>query len=101
MNIFEEHGINLPTVEEVDEEENPTVVCKFTAKDWEWYIIGGRYLEEAEDFLLFGLVNGYVKELGFFMLHQLLRVDAKLDENFRPVGVYDIFRDFDLRRRNK
>lgn len=49
------------------------------------------------DFYLYGLINGIEKELGMFTLKQILEVGAELDATFTPIGVFDIYDDFDLR----
>lgn len=48
--------------------------------------------------LLFGLVNGFEKEIGYFRLDELASVGADFDVDFEPVGIFDIYEDFDLRR---
>ena len=94
--IFTENGISLPTIESADNSENPTAVAKFTNGKWCWFIIGGKPIAN-DDFYLYGLVNGVEKELGMFTLKQILEVGAELDATFTPVGVFDIYDDFDLR----
>lgn len=94
--IFTENGIELPTIESADAMENPTAVAKFSNGKWCWFIIGGKALAN-DDFYLYGLVNGIEKELGMFTLKQILEVGAELDTEFTPVGVFDIYDDFDLR----
>lgn len=63
---------------------------------WCWFIIGGKPLSNG-DFYLYGLINGIEKELGMFTLKQILEVGAELDATFTPIGVFDIYDDFDLR----
>ena len=94
--IFTENGIDLPTIESADAMENPTAVAKFTNGKWCWFIIGGKPLPDG-DFYLYGLVNGIEKELGMFTLKQIENVGAELDATFTPIGVFDIYDDFDLR----
>ena len=94
--FFKEHGIDLPSIEQADASENPTVVAKFTNGNWSWFIIGGKQLNDG-DFYLYCLVDGIEKELGMATLNQILGADASLDESFKPIGVFDIFEDFDLR----
>lgn len=91
-------NIILPSLDLVDEQENPQTVAHFTnLKGWDWYIIAGKPFGE-DDFYLFGLVNGYEKELGFFTLKQIIDAGGIYDLEFIPIGVYDIYPDFDLRR---
>ena len=94
--FFTENGIDLPTIESADAMENPTAVAKFTNDKWEWFIIGGKPLKDG-DFYLYCLVNGFYKELGFATLKEILSVGGELDAAFTPIGVFDIFDDFDLR----
>ena len=92
---------NLPTIEDVDSQENPLAIAHFSNGKWDWYVLGGRKLEDDspyENYYLFGLVNGIEKELGFFTLKEILNHGAMLDFDFAPIGVFDIYPDFDLRR---
>lgn len=95
--FFKMNGIELPSIEQADASENPISVCKFTNGNWNWYIIGGKPLSNG-DFYLYCLVDGFEKELGMATLKQIQSVDGVLDTTFTPIGVFDIFEDFDLRR---
>ena len=90
------NGIELPSFEEADEEVNPIVKLHFSNGRWDWYVIGAKAFED--DIMFLGLVNGIEKELGFFTLNQIEEVGAVLDDEFKDIGVYDIYEDFDLRR---
>lgn len=48
------------------------IICKFFTPDsnWTWYVLEGEQ-EENGDFRFFGLVDGFEKELGYFMLSEL------------------------------
>lgn len=94
--FFSERGIKMPELYEQENSENPIAHAHFIAGDWEWFVTEAS--ERDGDVLLFGLVNGDEKELGYFTLMQLASVGAGLDVDFEPVGVFDIFEDFDLRR---
>ena len=96
--FFKKNGIDLPTIEDADASANPTVVAKFTNGNWSWFIIGGKPLNDGSDFYLYCLVDGFERELGMATLKQILDADASLDESFKPIGVFDIFEDFDLRK---
>ena len=101
-NFFEKRGIDLPKLYEQENESNPIAHAHFTKESidgrvWDWFVCEGRR-EENGDWLLFGLVNGEDKELGYFTLMQIASVGAGFDEDFKPVGIYDIYEDFDLRR---
>lgn len=95
--VFKENGIELPTIYDADASENPTAVCKFTNGNWNWYIIGGRKFDNG-DYDLYCLVDGIEKELGFASLFEIQSVGGVLDSEFTPIGVFDIFEDFDLRK---
>ena len=97
MNYFDKLGMELPTIEEADNQDNPIAIAHFTNGEWDWYVIGGKELSNG-DLYLFGLVNGYEKELGMFTLKQIQNVGAILDDEFQEIGVFDIYEDFDLRR---
>lgn len=95
--IFKENGIDLPSIEQADASENPTAVARFSNGKFEWFIIGGKPLNDG-DFYLYCLANVLEKELGFVTLKQMLDTGAELDGDFIPIGVFDIFDDFDLRK---
>ena len=95
-NIFKEKGIELPSVEKVDNEINPLAIAHFSNNKWDWFVLGGKELPD-DDYYLFGLVNGYEKELGFFTLKEIISHGAIFDDEFNPIGVFDIYEDFDLR----
>jgi len=52
--------------------ENAPVIVKFfsTANDWRWYVVEAEKQEDG-DWLLYGLVQGYENELGYFLLSEL------------------------------
>lgn len=101
-NFFEERGVKLPDLYEQENERNPVAHAHFIkettdGRTWDWFVLEGRVQEDG-DMLLFGLVSAMDKELGYFTLMQLASIGAGFDEDFEPVGVYDIYDDFDLRR---
>ena len=89
------YGVELPSFEEADNQENPLAHVHLTNGAWHWYVIGAK--EYGEDIQFLGLVNGFEKELGFFNLVELEQAGAKIDKDFKPIGVFDIYEDFDLR----
>lgn len=100
--IFEVFEIDLPDLYEQENVENPVAHAHFfkeahDGRVWDWFVTEGRP-EDDGDMLLFGLVNGIEKGLGYFTLKELAGVGANFDVDFEPVGVYDIYEDFDLRR---
>lgn len=48
------------------------VICKFFAPvgSWTWYVTEGEKQEDG-DWMFFGLVDGFEKELGYFVLSEL------------------------------
>ena len=96
--FFKMNGIDLPSIEQADASENPTAVCKFTNGNWNWFVIGGDELKDG-DYYLYVLVDGIEKELGMATLKQIIDAGAVLDKEFAPIGVFDIFEDFDLRKK--
>ena len=87
----------LPSMEEVDNQENPLAVAHFTLPMvGDWYVLAGE-VEDNGDVLFFGLVNLYVKELGYFTLNELKQNGILYDISWSEKGVYDIYPDFDLR----
>ena len=91
MNVHETIGKILPSLDLVDEYENPQVIAHFTnPQGWEWFVIAGKPLGN-EDFYLFGYVLGEFNELGYFTLNQILQVGAKYDTEFTPEGIYTLF----------
>lgn len=100
-NFFKQYDIDVPDLYEQENNDNPVAYAHFKARGldgdiWDWYVTEARP-QGADDMLMFGLVNGAEKELGYFTLYQLASVGAVIDLSFEPVGVYDIFDDFDLR----
>jgi hypothetical protein len=72
----------LPTLYSQENEEDPTVICKFfdPVGSWTWYAAEGSPVDEdgyydtdkpKVDFLFFGLVVGNERELGYFSLKEL------------------------------
>ena len=93
---------DLPDLYAQENEENPIAYVHFiketrSGNDWEWHITEGRR-EDDGDFLLFGLVNGFDKEIGYVRLSELAEVGAIVDLDFEKIGIMDIYDDFDLRR---
>lgn len=71
--------IDLPTLEEINEIENPKPVCKFREhrSGWEWYLMAGEKQANG-DYYCFGFVKGLAEEYGYFMLSEILSVGAML-----------------------
>ena len=81
----------LPSLDLVDEYENPQVIAHFTnSQGWNWFVIAGKELPN-DDLYLFGYVQGFDNELGFFTLKQILEVGAEYDTEFVPEGLYTLF----------
>lgn len=58
--------------------EDKNFVCKFFTPDanFTWYVCEGQY--ENGDYLMFGLVDGFEKEWGYFSLSELKSVTGPL-----------------------
>ena len=87
--VFEKNNIELPTIEDADEKDNPPIVARFTNGDWDWYVLAGEKIDNG-DYLLYGLVDGIHKELGTFTLSQIEDVSATLTSDFESIGLYDL-----------
>lgn len=101
VTFFKEREIDVPELYAQENEANPIAKARFVKEGrdghvWEWFVTEAS--ERDGDVLMFGLVNGHDKELGYFTLMQLASIGAGLDIDFEPVGIFDIYEDFDLRR---
>ena len=99
--FFKERGIDMPELYEQENSENPIAYAHFIKEAIDGRVLHWYVTEASErdgDVLLFGLVNMFEKELGYFTLNELASIGAGLDSDFQPCGVYDIYDDFDLRR---
>ena len=91
---FKKRDINLPSINDADNQDNPLVVAHFQKETnlfntWHWYVIGGDPLENG-DYYLYTLVDGIYLKLGMATLNELLKVGAELDVNWKPDGLYNI-----------
>ena len=59
--------------------EDPRFVCKFfdPCGSWTWYVLEGEQREDG-GFLFYGLVDGFEKEWGYFLLSDLEKVEGPL-----------------------
>ena len=59
--------------------EHDVFICKFfdPCGSWTWYVLEGEELENG-DWRLYGLVDGFEKEWGYFMLSELESVKGPL-----------------------
>lgn len=102
MNFFEEHNIELPSLDEIDNMERPMAVAHFTKEivnDYgsmtvEWFIVAGDektytgFDGDFTDMLLYGKVIMFDVEYGYFTLGlELLKMGAELDMDFVPCYV--------------
>lgn len=64
----------LPALYSTEKIEDPPVKAKFFTPwtNWTWYVTEGQ--EEDGDVRFFGLVDGHEKELGYFVLSDLMSV---------------------------
>lgn len=69
--LTKELATKMPPLYSQENVESPDVVCKFFTPDsnWTWYVLEGQ--QEGEDWLFFGLVEGFEKELGYFRLSEI------------------------------
>lgn len=88
---------NILDLDVVDDYSNPVAEVHLTNGSWDWFVVAGEELNSG-DYYLFGLVNGFVKELGFFTLSEIVNTGAVVVDDFEAVGMYDIYDDFDLRK---
>lgn len=65
--------------------ENKLVICKFFTPDsnWSWYVFEGEPVKDEEeketgDFYFFGMVHGFEREAGYFILSELAQVRGLL-----------------------
>jgi len=68
----------LPKLYSQESVSNPKIIVKFfhPLSSWNWYAIEGDKQEDG-DWLFFGLVDGFCKELGYFTLKQLEEIKVK------------------------
>ena len=94
----------LPSLYSQGNEQDPLVVCKFfdPVGSWTWYATEGSPVDEdgyydtdkeKVDFLFFGLVVGFVAELGHFSLNEL----KTAKEGLRGIQAMPIERDVHFR----
>ena len=69
----------LPKLYSQETVKNPKVILKLfhPLSDWTWYVTEGERQGKDGDFMFFGLVDGFEKELGYFTLKQLEEVKVK------------------------
>lgn len=61
----------LPALYAQEKETDPMVYAKFFTpwSDWTWFVMEGQ--QDDGDFIFFGLVCGFERELGYFSLNEL------------------------------
>jgi hypothetical protein len=82
---------NLPKLYSTERLEDPEVKIKFFCpwSNWTWYATEGQEDEDG-DFRFFGLTDGHEKELGYFVLSELMSVRGpggltiERDLHFKP-----------------
>jgi hypothetical protein len=83
----------LPPLYATEDEENPTVRCKFFFPDFGWSWYGIEY--DGED-QMFGLVDGYELELDYWSMEELhtevglLGCPIERDLDFEPMGLREL-----------
>ena len=66
----------LPPLYATEHQLDPIVKIKFFVPwgSWTWFVTEGSPEEDEDDFRFFGLVDGHEKELGYFVLSDLMSV---------------------------
>jgi len=85
----------LPPLYSQEQEEDPLVICTFFTPDsnWTWYA----FEFDGED-LFFGWVVGFEKELGYFLLSELVEARGPLglpierDLHFSPTQLSEVMK---------
>lgn len=83
----------LPKIGETQNDPDPVLICKFFYPDftWTWYAVEF----DGKD-LFYGLVDGFEREFGYFLLSELKRNRGKLgcpierDRYFKPVRLSEL-----------
>ena len=76
-------SVDFISCDEVDNQDKLMMVAKLSNGDWNWYVIAGDRLDGG-DVYCFGFVEGFVDELGFFMLSEIESVGAELVSDWVP-----------------
>jgi len=63
----------MPPLYSTDGNDSAPIIVKFFTPDsnWTWYVTEGQPAPEEGDWLFFGLVDGFEKELGYFRLSEI------------------------------
>ncbi|WP_405265312.1 hypothetical protein [Methanobrevibacter sp.] len=92
-NPFESNNINLPNSESCDDNVEKDFVAHFTNYDWDWYVLHG-YKQSNGDYMLFGLVDGWVLEYGWFSLSELVyKHHIVLNKNFKKINSEKLYNE--------
>ena len=69
----------LPKLYSTEHQSEKKAICKFfnPLGSWTWYVFEGEEQKDG-DWLFFGLVEGFEKELGYFNLKELESLDVGL-----------------------
>ena len=83
----------LPTIEEIEEKKDPTVLAKYfhPLSNWTWYA----YAYDPENRIFYGLVDGFELEFGSFSLQEMEEVKVKglgieRDLHFEPMKLSEL-----------
>lgn len=84
--------------------QEKTVYAKFffPAVEWTWFVLEAK--QEADDFVFFGFVIGFVEEWGYFTLNELEHINiegltVERDLHFKPDKFCDVMKNFCKERR--
>lgn len=92
---IEERLRRYPLYSQENKGEDALVICKFFLQGWTWYVLEAEKIEN-EDYLFFGLVDGFEREYGYFTLSQLKEVRGHFgvmverDAYFKPTSIKDL-----------
>ena len=108
--VFERKGIKLPNLSELDEIDDPLAIAKFealfyncydeTTVKFSWYVLAGEKrlyrLDDGtgfEDYRLFGYVEAWDNELGFFNLNMdIYNAGGGIVEDWEPVPLSQLIK---------
>ena len=91
--LTEELKEKLPTVQEMDQKEDPMVLAKYfhPLSNWTWYACSF----DPESRIFYGLVDGHELEFGPFSLDEMREVEVKglgieRDLHFKPLKLSEL-----------
>ena len=88
MLLTKENKAELPKLYSTDGKKVVPVIVKFfdPTGSWTWYAVEGEEQEDG-DWLFFGLVDGFEKELGYFTLNELKNAKVGVKNPLRSLPI--------------